>query len=157
VKGEELMVTYRNILYCTDFSESARGAMPFAIDIAKKYDATLHVVHVYQDPGHLAEFEISSEIKMDWIRVAQSIGTEAEKKLKKCCEEVTQEVKSCQYKMLRGKPYTEMIRYAKENDIDLIVMASHGLSGWEHVLFGSTAERVLRESPCNVLVIRRPR
>jgi len=51
--------------------------------------------------------------------------------------------------MLRGKPHLEIIRYAKENTVDLIVMASHGLSGLEHVLFGSTAERVLRESPCN--------
>lgn len=94
---------------------------------------------------------------MDWIRVAQSVGTEREKKLKEFCEEITQEVKSCQYRMLRGKPYLEIVRYAKENAIDLIVLASHGLSGWEHVLFGSTAERVLRESPCHVLVIRRSR
>jgi nucleotide-binding universal stress UspA family protein len=59
--------------------------------------------------------------------------------------------------MLRGKPYAEIIRYAKENKIDLIVLASHGLSGWEHILFGSTAERVLRESPCHVLMVRKPR
>lgn len=153
----EVMVTYKNILYCTDFSESAKAALPFAIDITKKYGATLHLVHVYQEPGHLAEFEISSNIKMDWIRVAQSVGIETEKKLKEFCAEISLEVKSCQHKMLRGKPYVEIIRYAKENGIDLIVLASHGLSGWEHVLFGSTAERVLRESPCHVLVIRRPR
>ena len=151
------MTTCKNILYCTDFSESAKGALPFAIDLAKKYGATLHLVHVYQDPGHLAEFEISSNIKMDWIRVAQSMGTEIEEKLKIFCAEIAQEVKSSQYKMLRGKPYLEIVRYAKENAIDLIVLASHGLSGWEHVLFGSTAERVLRESPCHVLVIRRSR
>lgn len=151
------MVTYKNVLYCTDFSESARAALPFAIDITKKYGATLHIVHVYQDPGHIAEFEISSNIKMDWIRVAQTVATEREEKLKEFCAEITQEVKSCHYKMLRGKPYLEIVRYAKENAIDLIVLASHGLSGLEHVLFGSTAERVLRESPCHVLVIRRPR
>ena len=151
------MVTYKNVLYCTDFSESARAALPFAIDITKKYGATLHIVHVYQDPGHIAEFEISSNIKMDWIRVAQTVATEREEKLKEFCAEITQEVKSCHYKMLRGKPYLEIVRYAKENAIDLIVLASHGLSGLEHVLFGSTAERVLRESPCNVLVIKKPK
>jgi len=151
------MTTCKNILYCTDFSESAKGALPFAIDLAKKYGASLHIVHVYQDPGHIAEFEISSNIKMDWIRVAQSMGTEIEEKLKIFCAEIAQEVKSCQYRMLRGKPYLEIVRYAKENAIDLIVLASHGLSGWEHVLFGSTAERVLCESPCHVLVIRKSR
>jgi nucleotide-binding universal stress UspA family protein len=151
------MVNYRYILYCTDFSESAKAALPFAIDITKKYGATLHVVHVYQDPGHLAEYKISSNIKMDWIRVARSLGTEAEKKLKGLCEEIGKEVKTYKSTMLRGRPYTEIIRYAKENKIDLIVLASHGLSGLEHVFFGSTAERVLRESPCHVLVIRKPK
>jgi len=151
------MVTYKNILYCTDFSESAQTALPFAIDITKKYGATLHVIHVYQEPEHLTEFEISSQMKMDWVRIAQSLGTETEKKLQALCSEIIQEVKSCQAKMLRGKPHPEIIRYTKENGIDLIVLASHGLSGWEHVLFGSTAERVLRESPCNVLIIRKPK
>jgi nucleotide-binding universal stress UspA family protein len=151
------MVTYKNILYCTDFSESSRAALPFAIDVSKKYGATLHVIHVYQEPGHLTEFEISSQMKMDWIRIAQSVGTETEKKLTALCSEITKELKSCQVKMLRGRPYPEIIRYAKENGIDLIVLASHGLSGWEQVLFGSTAERILRQSPCNVMVIKKPK
>ena len=150
------MVTYSQVLFCTDFSDNAKAALPFAIDISKKYGATLHMVHVYQEPGHMAEFEISSEIKMDWIRVAQSLGTASETKLRELCNEVTREMKSCQFKMLRGKPHSEIIRYARERTIDLIVMASHGLSGLEHVFFGSTAERVLRESPCNVLVIKTP-
>jgi nucleotide-binding universal stress UspA family protein len=148
------MVTYRNVLYCTDFSESAKDALPFAVDIAKKYGATLHLIHVYQDPGHIAEFEISSEMKMDWIKMAQSVGAEKEKKLQEACSGISAETTGCRYKMLRGRPHTEIVRYAKENGIDLIVLSSHGLTGWEHVLFGSTAERVLRESPCHVLVIR---
>jgi nucleotide-binding universal stress UspA family protein len=150
------MVNYKSILFCTDFSENAQTALPHAIDLAKKYGATLHLLHVYQEPGHVAEFEISSNIKMDWIRVAHLVGTEMEKKLKSLCEEVTREVGSCQSKILRGRPHSEILRYAKEASIELIVMGSHGLTGWEHVLFGSTTERVLRESPCHVLVIRRP-
>jgi nucleotide-binding universal stress UspA family protein len=148
------MVMYSQILFCTDFSEHAKAALPFAIDMSKKYGATLHMVHVHQDPGELAEFEISSEIKMDWIRVAQSLGTASETRLRELCGEVNKDIKGCRFKMLRGKPHLEIIRYAKENSIDLIVMASHGLTGLEHVLFGSTAERVLRGSPCNVLVIK---
>jgi nucleotide-binding universal stress UspA family protein len=150
------MVLYKNVLYCTDFSEGSRAALPHAIDIAKRYGASLHIVHVYQDPAHLAEFEISSDIRMDWIRVAQSLGAEMEKRLKEFCSEIMTEVKACQYRMLRGRPHTEIVAYARENKIDLIVLASHGLSGLEHALFGSTAERVLRESPCHVLVIKKP-
>ena len=151
------MVTYENILFCTDFSENAQAALPFAIDLTKKYGATLHVLHVYQEPGHVAEFEISSNVKMDWIRVAHLRGTEMENKLNALCGKITQELGACQAKLLRGRPHSEIIRYAKENKIDLMVMSSHGLSGLEHALFGSTTERVLRESPCHVLVIRRPR
>jgi nucleotide-binding universal stress UspA family protein len=149
------MVSYKNILFCTDFSENAQSALPFAIDLTKKYGATLHVVHVYQEAGDIAEFEISSNIKMDWIRVAHLMGTEMEKKLQTICGQVKKEIGSCHSRMLRGKPHGEIIRYAKEANIDLIVISSHGLSGLEHVLFGSTAERVMRESPCHVLMVKR--
>jgi nucleotide-binding universal stress UspA family protein len=56
--------------------------------------------------------------------------------------------------MLRGKPHREILRYAREAQVDLIVLASHGLSGLEQAFFGSTAERVIRESPCHVLLIK---
>ena len=148
------MVTYKNILFCTDFSANSRAALPQAIDLAKKYAATLHLIHVYQEAGELAEFEISSNIKMDWIRIAHLMGAEMEKKLQSLCQVVTREIGSCQAKMLRGKPAGEIIRYAREAKIDLIVMASHGLTGMEHALFGSTAERVLRDSACPVFIVK---
>lgn len=123
--------------------------------MAQKYGATFHLLHVYQDAGHIAEFELSSDTKSDYIRVAHMMGKEMEKRLDAVCEEIAAELGSCQHSMVRGKAYIEILRYAKESNIDLIVMASHGLSGLEHVLFGSTAERVLRESPCNVLIIKK--
>ena len=150
------MVTYKHILFCTDFSDNAQAALPYAIDLAKKYGAALHLLHVYQEAGHIAEFELSSDTKSDYIRVAHLMGTEMEKRLEALCEKIVKEIGSCEHKMVRGKAHIEIIRYARETNIDLIVMASHGLSGLEHVLFGSTAERVLRESPCNVFIIKRP-
>lgn len=148
------MVTYKNILFCTDFSENAKAAVPFAVDLAKKYGATLHVLHVYLEAGHLAEFEPSTHGEMD-LNIVQPLGTETEKKLEALCSEIDAEIGSCQRKMVRGKPGTEIVRYAKDEGVDLIVMSSHGLTGFEHVLFGSTAERVLRESPCNVYIVKR--
>jgi nucleotide-binding universal stress UspA family protein len=150
------MVTFKNILFCTDFSSNAQAALPYAIDLAKKYGAALHVLHVYQEAGHIAEFELSSDTKTDYIRVAHLMGKEMETRLEALCTEIVKELGSCEHKMVRGKPHIEIIRYAKELKVDLIVMASHGLSGLEHALFGSTAERVLRESHCNVFIIKRP-
>jgi nucleotide-binding universal stress UspA family protein len=148
------MVTYKNILFSTDFSENAKAAVPFAVDMAKKYGATLHIVHVYLEAGHIAEFEmpVRGEIGPTMVQPA---GTETEEKLGALCQEISFELGSCKNKLLRGKPAAEIVRYAKEEGIDLIVMSSHGLSGLEHVLFGSTAERVVRDSPCNVYIVKR--
>jgi len=149
------MVACKSILYCTDFSEGARLALPHAVDMAKKYGAMLHLVHVYQEPDHLSAFELSADVQMEWVRVAQSVGVETDKKLEQLCNEVSAETGPCTHKVLRGRPHVEIIRYARENHVDLIILASHGLSGWEHVLFGSTAERVVREGPCTVMVVKR--
>lgn len=148
------MITYRNILFCTDFSRNAQAALPHAIDITRKYSATPHLLHVYYDAGHIAEFEISSDTKTDLIRVAHMMGTEMEKRLEALCVDVEREVGPCRKKMVRGRPHIEIVRYATEENIDLIVLSSHGLSGLEHVIFGGTAERVLRQSPCDVMVIK---
>ena len=147
------MTMFKNILFSTDFSENARAAVPIAVDLAKKYGAKLHIVHVYPEAGHIAEFEAPVHGEIGALMV-QPAGTETERKLDALCQEVSFEVGSCKSKLLRGKPDTEIVRYAKEENIDLIVMSSHGLSGLEHALFGSTAERVLRECQCNVFIVK---
>lgn len=148
------MVTCRNILFSTDFSAYAEAAIPFAVDMAKKYGATLHIVHVYLEAGHIAEFETPTHGE-GGIRMVQPPGTEAEKKLEALRRDISLEVGFCRSKLLRGKPAAEIIRYAKEEKIDLIVMSSHELTGLEHALFGSTEEKVVRESPCNVYIVKR--
>lgn len=151
------MIQYRHILFCTDFSENAGAAFPVALDLAKKYGAALHILHVYQEPGDIAEFEVSSNIHMDWIRVAHFVGTEREKKLQAMRDEAAREIAEVQCRMLRGKPQAEIARYAREVEADLAVISSHGLSGLEHALFGGTAERIMREIPCTVMVVKKPR
>jgi nucleotide-binding universal stress UspA family protein len=150
-------VSYRNILFCTDFSQSSGTALPLAIDLAKKYGATLHVLHVYQEPGEFTEFEMPSKMKMDWIRVSKGMSLEAEKRLKSIREEILREIGSAEVHLVKGDPRGEIIRYARDRKIDLIVLGSHGLSGLAHVLMGSTAERVVRDSPCHVLVVKKSR
>jgi universal stress protein A len=148
------MVTYKNMLFSTDFSENAKAATHFAVDLAKKYGATLHVVHVYLEAGHIAEFETPIHGE-GGPRMVQPAGTEAERKLQELCEEISHETGPCKCRLLRGKPAAEIVRYAKDEAIDLIIMSSHGLTGLELVLFGSTAEKVLRDSPCNVYIVKR--
>ena len=56
---------------------------------------------------------------------------------------------------VEGRPFVEIIRYARENEIDLIVISTHGRTGLKHALFGSVAEKVVRKAPCPVLVVKR--
>lgn len=148
------MVSYGHILYCTDFSEHAAAAFRTAVDLAVKYGAALHILHVFQEPGDIAEFEVSSNMHMDWIRVAHFVGTEREKKLEALRDEAAASVSQVSFKMLRGKPQAEISRYAREVGADLAVISSHGLSGLEHAIFGGTAEKIMREVPCTVLVVK---
>lgn len=148
------MVEYRHILFCTDFSEYAKTAFQAAVDLAAKYGASLHILHVFQEPGDVAEFEVSSNMRMDWVRVAHFIGTEREKKLDQLKADASATVREVSCKLLRGKPQTEIARYAREVGADLAVISSHGLSGLEHALFGGTAEKIMREVPCAVLVVK---
>ena len=59
-------------------------------------------------------------------------------------------------RIVRGRPFVEIIRYAREKKIDIIVVGTHGHSGLTHILMGSVAEKVVRKSPCPVLTIRHP-
>jgi nucleotide-binding universal stress UspA family protein len=157
VRKEGGPVSYRNILFCTDFSESSRTALPVAIDLAKKYGAVLHVLHVYQEPGEFTEFEMPSEVKIEWVRVSKGLTLESEKRLNSIREEILREIGSASTHLAKGDPRAEISRYARDRKIDLIVLGSHGLTGWAHLMMGSTAERVVRESPCHVLVVKKPR
>lgn len=148
------MIEYRNVLFCTDFSENAQKALPQAMDIARKYGATLHVLHVYFDAGHIAEFEMSSVTETETAPMVHMKGTEKERRLDEICTQVSNALGPCKGKMVRGKPHVEIVRYAREEGVDLIVLSSHGLSELEHALFGGTAEKVLRHSPCDVFVIK---
>ena len=148
------MIEFTHILFCTDFSEPAKDAFPVAVDMAAKYGATLHILHVYQEPGDVAEFEVSSNMQMDWIRVAHFVGTEREKKLIQLRDEAAASLPNVSYAMLRGKPQMEIARYARQVKADLAIISSHGLSGLEHAIFGGTAEKIMREIPCTVLVVK---
>ncbi len=149
------MIDYRNVLFCTDFSDNAQKALPQAIDLARKYGAMLHVLHVYYDSGHLAEFEKPSDDKTEGAPTIYIKGAELERRLDEIRAEVTAAGQQCTCRIVRGiRPFTEIVRYAKEEAIDLIVLSSHGLTNLEHALFGGTTEKVVRHSPCDIIVVK---
>ena len=146
------MITQKNILVPSDFSECSSQAPRYGLELARKFDATLHLVHVVQDPATqpwAAEgFAIPLlEVTEEWLK-------EAETRLTASVPEA--ERPRVRVSSLLGAVYAEVLRYAQNEEIDLIVMGTHGRGGVSHLLLGSIAEKMVRRSPCPVLTVRHP-
>jgi nucleotide-binding universal stress UspA family protein len=148
------MIDLHRILVPTDFSKHSQHALTYAAAFAEKFGAELYLLHVVQD---LALF----------IPEAVSVAPPVAPPI----EQMTAGVREALQRMVRenhldrftvhtevreGTPFYEIIQFAKETDIDLIIMGTHGRSALMHVLLGSVTERVVRKAPCPVLTIRDP-
>jgi nucleotide-binding universal stress UspA family protein len=145
--------TIKNILFPTDFSNYSKKALPYALSFAERYEATLHVLHVFEQRIHPAFYIMDKSSPFDLDNGLQ------ERALDALDEFVYSDLRGkidfkCQ--VLSGKPFVEIINYARQKEIDLIVIATHGLTGLEYMIIGSTTERVVRKSPCPVLSIKDP-
>ena len=150
------MITFKNILLTTDLSSNAEAARPIAVELARKYDAILHLLHVFEDAGYYydAGMEGAMVAPVDWVERAQS---ERKRKLHELAEAIEEEDGVKADTALRvGVAWREIIAHAAENNADLIVIATHGHTGLAHFIFGSVAEKVVRTSPCPVMTVKPP-
>lgn len=146
------MIQLRRILLATDFSEYSKPATNYACAFAEKFGAELHLLHVVQDfvalvPEPGLAFPPPSNLE-------QEIVAGAERGLAAYLDPTWEVGKTIVRAVRQGTPFVEIVRYAKENTIDLIVIGTHGRSALAHVLLGSVAERIVRKAPCPVLTVR---
>lgn len=139
---------YSNVLVPTDGSEGARRGIEHALDIAEKYGATVHVFHVVDERSVSSTPALSSdELAIEKIEEA---AEEMMAEIVEGTDEIGIEtVCECE----RGVPHEEILAYAEENGIDLIVMGIHGRSRTSRPHIGSTTDRVMRLSPIPVLPV----
>jgi nucleotide-binding universal stress UspA family protein len=150
---ETTMFTPKNILVPTDFSAPSVIALDHAKDIARTYSATLHIVHAIEPIIYPAEWGFPST---EFAQAGQYLSELSGKELQKISEKLTAEGLNIKTQTLQGgSASSEIADYAAANNIDLIVIATHGRSGIEHFFLGSTTERVLRKAHCPVLTVRR--
>ena len=141
---------FKKILCPVDFSQFTQDVIDYALDLAKKYGAELHVMHVVPNMTYFTPYE-SFLTPENLVVIEKNIQDEVERKFTKLLKNDTVPTK----RVIRtGVPFVEIIDYARGESIDLIVMGTHGHSTIEHILIGNVAEKVVRKSPCPVMTIR---
>ena len=140
----------RKILAPIDFSPASKNAFKYAIRFAEEFGGELTLLHVLEPEsmtGFMAIPEATAFVESDIIA--------AGKNLRSLIASVRHDkIERPHWKVRAGLPSHEIVEAAKEMDVDLIVIATHGYTGWKHFCIGSTAERVVRAAPCPVLVVR---
>ncbi|MGZ8157530.1 MAG: universal stress protein [Methylobacter sp.] len=143
------MESYKHILLAADFSEHGEAVAVRAKDLAEKYRAKLSIVHV-MDNLLITDAAYGSTIPFDLDLTAELMAV-AKKRLANLADKLDI-AEDCRW-METGSPKLEIIRVAKENNVDLIVVGSHGRHGFA-LLLGSTANGVLHHALCDVLAVR---
>lgn len=143
----------KKILVPIDFSDYSKGALKYAVNFSKSFNAEMTLIYVVEPVIYPPDFS------MGQIAIP-SVNTEwderAKHELDKLAREEIPSGVTVKTLIKTGKPFIEIIETAGELNIDLIIIATHGRTGVEHILFGSTAEKVVRKAPCPVLTLREP-
>jgi len=140
------MLPIQTILYPTDFSERSACAFPLACALARDHGARLIVLHVTSVPAiaYLGGVMPSPQIVKDRDELRQKL------------EELRAPGVRVEHRVLEGDAVTEILRTAREYSAELIVMGTHGWTGFSRLLLGSVAESVLRRATCPVLTVKAP-
>ncbi len=150
------MLPIKNILCPTDFSDPSYEALKVADELAVHFGATLHIVNVVPLVP-IVEAPIGVEsASFNVASYQQELEGQAQKSLKSLTEQKISKGVKIVTEVLIGNAAGEVMRYAGEKAVDMIVIATHGLSGWRRFISGSTTEQIVRQSSCPVLTIRKP-
>jgi nucleotide-binding universal stress UspA family protein len=147
------MIDLHRILVPTDFSKHSDNALTYAAAFAEKFHAELYLLHVVQD---LSVFVPEAAIAVPSMPPVEQLTAAVRETLERVIEKNKLRRFTVHAEVREGSPFYEIIRFAKEQEIDLIILGTHGRSGLAHVLLGSVAEKVVRKAPCPVLTVRHP-
>lgn len=155
------MIALSRILVATDFSESSAAALKYGVALARMFGARLHVLHAagrhevqvmverqrvidtfLQDPASTEVHHNAARELMSELLAAEDVDAVHPEFVLRACGP--------------AGPWAEIVRYAKERELDLIIVGTHGRGMLGHLLMGSVAEKVVRMAPCPVLTVRHP-
>jgi nucleotide-binding universal stress UspA family protein len=151
--GVKNPILLKRILVPIDFSEYSKNSLRYAVPFARQFGAELILVYVVEPTVYPSDVAFG---QMGIPSLERELRERGKVELDRLVEAHTGEEVAVRTMIRTGKPYLEIINVAKEETVDLIIIATHGHSGVEHVLFGSTTEKVVRKAPCPVLTLRSP-
>ncbi len=133
-----------------DGSDHSRKVIELASDIASRYKAKVHIVHVISplDRAHELYEDLLKEVEENYQNYARKIIAEAERAFKK------KGVEGYQSAILRGDPAQAILQFAKENGVDMIVMGSHGAGAADMLMFGSVSHKVCHLAKCTCITVK---
>ena len=143
---------YKKVLFCTDFSENSDYAFEFAYGIAKRDEGLLYILHVIPENSHQA-FAMNMLTNEQLGQIQKTIEEDLDNNFK---ERYIKNIENgIRYELVTksGREDEEILNFTKKENVDIIIMGTHGRTGIDHVFFGSVAEKVLRQSPFPVFVI----
>lgn len=148
------MAAFQQIVVPTDFSEHSLRALGYAVEIAERFSSSLKLIYVIEPLLQAADVAWTS---VDFEQLNSSHKEAAERRLQELVDERVPKGIAVESEILFGKPFVEILKLAKSDNADLIVMATHGRGAISHLLMGSTAEKVVRKAPCPVLTVKHPK
>lgn len=152
-----MALKYERILYCTDFSEDADYAFLTALDMAEKYQARLFIFHALHSPYKYMRSIVDEQGQGEGEAfVSQEVIQNSLKKMKERYEPKMGNFRNYEFQVIEGVPFVEIVRFARAQNVDFIVLGAAGSSELDRITFGSTAENVARRAHCTVMAIRYP-
>ena len=145
------MEQFKRILFPTDFSEGTEEVLSYAVMMAEKFGCAIDILHVVHEMIDMTGFYVP-HISYDVME--KEMEEAAKKTIEKFCRERLEGKVDYAVHTRKGTPFIEIIRAARELGDGLIVIGTHGRTGLDHVLFGSTAEKVVRKAPVPVMTVR---
>ena len=145
----------KKILCPTDFSENSEHALKYALALATLSQADLQLFHVVEPITYPQSTEFFEPV-LDEVELMMKMETAFQQQLEDQVTTLKAKYPKIKGKLVTGNTFLEIIQAARDDDVDMIVMGTHGRTGLAHVLIGSVAERVVREAPCPVLTVKHP-
>ena len=146
------MLDFKKILVPTDFSAASRQAIPYARELARLHGGEVVLVHVIEVPHYPTLFEGTAMVVPP---LDESLRAELNRQLEDIARtELRDQGVRARVVVRDGSPRHELCACARDERVDLLVIATHGYTGLRHVFLGSTTEQVVREAPCPVLTVR---